>query len=83
MRIGSKQDEKAQEIKEYRKKIKRAKMSKEAEKEATRQLKRMEQMHADSAESSVVRTYLDWLVEMPWSKSTKEVIDVNVPQSNS
>ncbi len=69
-------DEKARELKEYRKKIKRAKMSKEAEKEALKQLKRLGQMHADSAESSVVRTYLDWLVEMPWNKSSKEVIDI-------
>jgi len=70
------QDEKAQELKAYSKKIKRAKMTKEAEKEALKQLKRLEQMHTDSAESSVVRTYLDWLVEMPWSKSTKEGIDI-------
>jgi len=69
-------DEKAQELKEYKKKIKRAKMSKGAEKEALKQLRRLEQMHSDSAESSVVRTYLDWLVELPWSKSTKDVIDV-------
>jgi len=70
------QDEKAQELKAYSKKIKRAKMTKEAEKEALKQLKRLEQMHTDSAESSLVRTYLDSLVEMPWSKSTKEGIDI-------
>ncbi len=69
-------DEKAQEIKEYKKKIKRAKMPKEARKEADKQLRRLDQMHPESAESSVVRTYLDWLVEMPWSKSTKDVIDI-------
>ena len=51
-------------------------MSKEAEKEALKQLKRMEQMHPDSAEASVVRTYLDWLVDLPWSKSTKDVFDI-------
>jgi ATP-dependent Lon protease len=70
------QDEKTQEIEDYDKKIKRARMSKEANSEAKRQLKRLEQMHPDSAESSIVRTYLDWLVEMPWSKSTKDVIDI-------
>jgi ATP-dependent Lon protease len=73
-------DEKAQEISEYRKKIKKAKMSKEAEKEAFRQLKRLEQMHPDAAESSIVRTYLDWLVEVPWSTSTKEVLDIKKAQ---
>ena len=70
------QDERTEEIAEYEKKIKRAKMSKDAEKEATKQLKRMGQMHPESAESSVIRTYLDWLVEMPWNKSTKDIIDI-------
>ena len=69
-------DEKALEVEEYQKKIKRAKMGKEAEAEALKQLKRLEQMHPDSAESSVVRTYLDWLVEMPWSKSSKDDIHI-------
>ena len=72
-------DEKALEIEEYQKKIKRAKMSKEAETEASKQLKRLEQMHPDSAESSIVRTYLDWLVEMPWSKSSKD--DINIKEA--
>jgi ATP-dependent Lon protease len=69
-------DEKTLEIQEYKKKIKRAKMSNEAEKEATRQLKRLEQIHPDSAESPIVRNYLDWLVEMPWGKSSKDVYDI-------
>jgi len=69
-------DEKTLEIQEYKKKIKRAKMSKDTEKEATRQLKRFEQIHPDSAESPIVRSYLDWLVEMPWGKSSKDVYDI-------
>jgi ATP-dependent Lon protease len=69
-------DENLLELEEYRKKIRRARMPKEADKEATRQLKRLEQMHPESAESTVVRTYLDWLVDMPWSKSSKDVIDI-------
>jgi ATP-dependent Lon protease len=69
-------DERAQELDEYKKKIKRAKMSKEAEKESEKQLKRLDMMHPDSAEASVVRTYLDWLVELPWSRSTKDVINI-------
>jgi ATP-dependent Lon protease len=69
-------DDRSQEVEEYKKKIKRAKMPKEALKEAEKQVRRMEQMHPDSAESSVVRNYLDWLVEMPWQRSNKEVIDV-------
>jgi len=69
-------DENLLELEEYRKKIRRARMPKEADKEATKQLKRLEQMHPESAESTVVRTYLDWLVDMPWSKSSKDVIDI-------
>ncbi|MBU2623793.1 MAG: endopeptidase La [Proteobacteria bacterium] len=69
-------DERVQELDDYKKKIKRAKMSKDAEKESEKQLKRLEMMHPDSAEASVVRTYLDWLVELPWSKFTKDVINI-------
>jgi ATP-dependent Lon protease len=73
-------DEKTEEIESYRKKIKKARMPAEANKEADKQLRRLEQMHPDSAESSVVRTYLDWLVEMPWSKNTKDFLDINKAQ---
>ena len=70
------QDENLQEYDDYRKRIKQAKMPKDADKEAAKQIARLEKMHPDSAESTVIRTYLDWLVEMPWSKSSKDVIDV-------
>jgi len=70
------QDDRKQEIITYNKSIKKAKMSKEAEKEAKKQLKRLEQMHPDSAEASVIRTYLDWLIDMPWSITTKDVINI-------
>ncbi len=69
-------DDKAQEVEEYRRKIKRAKMSPEAREEAAKQLKRLDQMHPEAAESTIVRTYLDWLVELPWQKSTKDVFDI-------
>ncbi|MCW7754114.1 endopeptidase La [Desulfobotulus sp. H1] len=69
-------DERTQEIEEYRKRIKKAKMPKPAQEEATKQLRRMEQMHPDSSETAVVRTYLDWLLDMPWNKSTKDVLDI-------
>jgi len=70
------QDDNQLEYDEYRKSIKQARMPKEAKQEAAKQLSRLEKMHPDSAESTVVRTYLDWLVEMPWSKSSKDVIDI-------
>ena len=74
-------DDKAKEIQDYIRKIKSAKMPKIVSKEALKQLKRMEQMHPDSAEASVVRTYLDWLVDMPWSKTSKDVIDIKHAKS--
>src|SRR5512135_1329287 len=69
-------DEKAQEISELREKIKKAKMPPEVEKEAQKQLNRLDQMHPESAEATIVRTYLDWLVELPWSVSTQDNLDI-------
>jgi ATP-dependent Lon protease len=69
-------DEKASEINEFSQKIKAAKMPSEVEKEARKQLGRLEQMHTDAAEASIVRTYLDWLVELAWSKSTKDNLEI-------
>jgi len=69
-------DETSKEMEEYRVKIVRAKMPKEAEEESLKQLSRLEQMHPDAAEASMVRTYLDWLVEVPWSKSTRDKLDL-------
>jgi ATP-dependent Lon protease len=70
------QDDKTIEIEDYRRKIKRAKMPQEADKEAIKQLKRLEQMHPDSAEATVSRTYLDWLVDLPWGRSSKDNFDI-------
>jgi ATP-dependent Lon protease len=69
-------DEKLAEIKEFEEKIKKCKMPADCEKEARKQLKRLEQMHSDSSEASVVRTYLDCIVDLPWSKSTKDSLDI-------
>jgi len=70
-------DERAEEIKTLQQKIKKSKMPKEVEKEARRELERLEQMHPDAAEASMVRTYLDWLIEMPWSISTTNNLDLH------
>ncbi len=69
-------DELEAEIEELREKIKKARMPKEVEKEALKQLSRLEMMHPDSAESTVIRTYLDWLIELPWRKSTRDKLDI-------
>ena len=69
-------DDQSKEMEEYRVKIVRAKMPREAEEEALKQLSRLEQMHPDAAEASMVRTYLDWLVEVPWSKGTRDKLDL-------
>ncbi|OHB23300.1 MAG: endopeptidase La [Parcubacteria group bacterium RIFCSPLOWO2_02_FULL_40_12] len=59
-----------------RKKIKEAKMPKETETKAMKELDRMERMPSFSPEVSYIRTYLDWLVELPWSTSSDEKIDI-------
>jgi ATP-dependent Lon protease len=74
-------DETSKEMEEYRLKISRARMPKQAEEEALKQLSRLEQMHPDAAESSIVRTYLDWLVSLPWSKGTRDKIEVKEAQA--
>ena len=59
-----------------RKKIKEAKMPKEIEAKAMKELDRVERMPSFSPEVSYIRTYLDWLVELPWSKTSESKIDI-------
>ena len=69
-------DERAEEITEFRKRIKDAKMPDKVLKETEKQLKRLEKMHPDTAESATVRTYLEWMVELPWSKRSKDNLEL-------
>ena len=69
-------DERAEEISELKKQIEKAKMPAEVKPEAEKQLRRLEQMHPESSEASLVRTYLDWLVELPWNKRTKDNLNI-------
>ncbi len=73
-------DERAEEINEFRKKIEEVKMPEKVMKEAEKQLKRLAKMHPDSAEAATVRTYLEWMVELPWSKSTKDKLDIKAAE---
>ena len=73
-------DERTEEINEYKRKIQEAKMPEKVQKEAEKQLRRLEKMHPDSAEAGTIRTYLDWLVELPWSKSTKDNLNIKKAQ---
>ena len=69
-------DEKTEEINEIKGQIDKADMPADVRKEAAKQLKRLEQMHPESSESSLVRTYLDWMVELPWSRRTNDNLDL-------
>ena len=70
------EDEQTIEIKEYEKKISEAGMPEEAEKEARRELERMRMMPPQAAEYSVIRTYLSWMVGLPWDKVTEDNLDI-------
>jgi ATP-dependent Lon protease len=69
-------DERAEEITEFRKRIAELKMPEKVLKETEKQLKRLEKMHPDTAESATVRTYIEWIVELPWSKRSKDNLDL-------
>jgi ATP-dependent Lon protease len=70
-------DERHEEFEELKRAIKRARMPKDVEEIAYKELKRMSRMSPGAAEYTVSRTYLDWLTELPWEKSSKDRLDVN------
>jgi ATP-dependent Lon protease len=69
-------DDFAQEIEELKKKIAEAGMPKAAQEAATKELLRLEKMMSYSPESTVSRTYLDWMIHLPWSKRTREHLNI-------
>lgn len=71
-------DDRSEDIRELRDRIKEAKMPEKGAKEAEKQLRRLERMHPDAAEASMTRTYIEWLAELPWSKATKDNLDLKV-----
>ncbi|MEK7495828.1 MAG: endopeptidase La [Patescibacteria group bacterium] len=76
--LGEKGEDK--DTSEYREKIKKAKMPKEVEEKAEKELKRLKQMSQFNPEASYVRTYLDWLVDLPWSVESANNIEIKVAQ---
>ncbi len=69
-------DERSLEIEELQTRLKKKKMPKYVRKEANRQLQRLEMMHPDASEAGIIRIYLDWILDLPWKKGTKDILDL-------
>lgn len=69
-------DSKSEEMDELREKLINAGMPSHVEAEALKQLGRLERMHPDASEATMVRTYLDWMADLPWSKKSEDHIDL-------
>ncbi|KEI02522.1 endopeptidase La [Clostridium botulinum] len=70
------EDESKKEFEEYLKKIKKAKLPKEAKEKAIYELNRLKNIGSYSSEGGVIRSYLDWILDIPWNKTTKDNLDV-------
>ena len=73
--LGDEGDE-SEEMEELRKGLAASGMPKEVMKEAFKQLRRLESMHAESSEATVIRTYLDWMIDLPWKKLSRDRLDI-------
>ena len=69
-------DSKSEDSDELRDRVIAAGMPEDVEKEALKQLGRLERMHPDASEASMLRTYMDWMVDLPWSKSSVDKLDL-------
>ena len=73
-------ESKNEEIQELTQKIQAIQMPEETRKEVLKQVSRLEKMHSESSEASIVRSYLDWVIDLPWDKSTKDSLDLKKAQ---
>ncbi len=73
-------DDRSDEVEELRQKIEEAGMPKETKEKALQELKRLEAMPGVSAEATVSRNYIEWLVSVPWKKSSKEIKDIELAE---
>ena len=73
--LGDK-NEREEEVQEFRKRLKKAGMPPEVREEVNKQMDRLGKMHPDSAETAILRTYLEWMLEVPWKKATKDHLDL-------
>lgn len=69
-------DSRSEEMEELREKVVNAGMPPHVEAETLKQLGRLERMHPDASEATMVRTYLDWMVDLPWSKHSEDILDL-------
>ncbi|KAJ3043033.1 hypothetical protein HDV00_005940 [Rhizophlyctis rosea] len=74
--LGESEEGGGDEIDDLEKRVSEAKLPEEAAKEAARELKRIKRMHPSLAEYQVVRSYLDWLLDLPWHTQTTDIMDV-------
>lgn len=77
--LGEK-DEKTAEVEEYRQRIAELKLPEYVEEKALKEVERLEKMPPAVAESAVIRTYLDWILSLPWTNETQDRLDINIAE---
>ena len=75
------EDNESVEIKEFRERAQKANLPEEVQKTITKELERLAKMHTSSAEYTVSRTYIEWLLDLPWSQSTEDNLDIAKAQA--